>query len=321
MQTSRDVEQKHYGVHESSTLRLKFLSCGALLSCTVTNALFIEASKSSDGSFPYNSYVVPCLAEALKLCISALLLAFSKLSGNTCNTTFTRMRFVFFALPAACYFVSNNCTFFIVRELGPTTYQITCNLKVLATGILMRVFLGRRISWLRWKALVLLVLGTMITQLQSESIHARKNEIVGYFFVILNCFASAAGGVLSERLLKSNTHDDSIHWQNMQLYFFGLVFGCILSYSSSIHDWFSLFNGLNVWACACVVSIALSGLLVSFVLKYMDNFAKCFVASLAIVTVSAVETIISHETPHLNLVIGIIVTCMALDLYIVQQDV
>ena len=70
------------------------------------------------------------------------------------KVSFSHSNFLMFAIPAFCYFVSNNCMFYIIRELGPTTYQITNNLKVFTTAILMRVFLARKLSWVKWKALV-----------------------------------------------------------------------------------------------------------------------------------------------------------------------
>lgn len=299
----------------SPAVNLKAAGCAALLFCTVGGTLFAEASKSPDGSFPYNSFKIPCVVEALKLSISMVLLSFAKISGKAGAVSFSARRFLLFSLPALCYFVSNNCALFIVRELGPTIYQITCNLKVFATGILMRVFLGRRLTWLRWKALVLLVMGTIVTQLETDGLGASKSGTVGYFFVILNSFAAGAGGVLSEKLLKGGTCEDSIHWQNMQLYFFGLLYGLVMSLAFPGEAGSGFFSGFNVWAYACVAAFALGGIIVSFILKYMDNFAKCFVAALAIISVSVVQSIIQHELPQLKVVIGMTLTCMALEQY------
>lgn len=295
---------------------LKVASCAALLLCTVASTLFIEASKSADGSFPYNSFTIPCAVEACKFCISGILLVISKLSGKVDEVFLDPRRFAYFSLPAMCYFISNNCALLVVRELGPTTYQVSTNLKVLTTGILMRAFLGRRLSWLRWKALILLVLGTVVTQLPSECfLNGEKGNFVGYVFVFVNSLASGAGGVVSELLLKSGTQTDSIHWQNMQLYAFGFVFGLATSLLSSGEHKAGLFVGFNPWAYACIASLSLGGILVSFVLKYIDNFAKCFVASFSIITVSAAQCLIYHEAPKINVVVGITLTCMALEQY------
>ena len=117
--------------------------------------------------------------------------------------------------------------FYIIRELGPTTYQITNNLKVLSTALLMRVFLARKLSWVRWKALILLVVGSVVAELNNDG-GQMHGSALGYFLVLCSCFASSTGGVLTEKLLKGKSdarESDSIHWQNIQLYFFGVLFG------------------------------------------------------------------------------------------------
>ncbi len=130
----------------------------------------------------------------------------------------------------------------------------------------MRVFLGRTLTWLRWKALVLLVLGTATTQLDNGKPEEAKGGSYGYMLVLFNARASSAGGVISEKLLKGNDVAvvENIHWQNIQLYFFGLLFGLLASGASQMpmnvsSGHFTWFNG---WAYATVLSLAIGGLLV-----------------------------------------------------------
>jgi len=307
-------------VRDANTL-LKISCCIALLFFSVSATLFAEASKSADGAYPYNTFMIPCVVEATKLCASGILLLYSKFTGEIVMS-FTLLSFLSFSLPALCYFISNNCMFFIIRELGPTTFQITNNLKILATGVLMRVFLGRKLTWLRWKALVLLVIGSAVTQLKDARDSGAQKSAAGYVFVLINSFAAGAGGVISEKLLKGNKEGvvDTIHWQNMQLYFFGLMFGL----SSSLSTFHSVeriepFAGFNAWAYATVASLAAAGLLVSYILKYLDNFVKCFVAALSIIFVAVVHASIEKKTVQLDLVIGIVLTCMALEQYNLPQ--
>ncbi len=296
----------------------KIASCTSLLFLSVAATLFTEASKSEDGTFPYNSFVIPCAVEVVKLSASTSLLIFSRVKGDVDAISFRTCRFASFALPAFCYFISNNCMFYIIKELGPTTFQITNNLKILATAILMRMFLSRTLTWIRWKALILLVLGSAVTQLQTGNCEEVKQSTLGFALVFLNSLASGAGGVVSEKLLKvgNGTVAESIHWQNMQLYFFGLIFG-FASLSTKTSS--SFFEGLNAWAYATIISLALAGLLVSFILKYLDNIAKCFVSVLSIVVVAMVHVTTNGDLPRPNIVIGIVLTCMALEQYSLSQ--
>jgi len=326
-QTHRNVAS-HEAMPRASKIRssetqvcLKVGSCAALLLFSVAATLFTEASKSADGTYPFNSFMIPCTVEAIKFLASTCLLLLQKIWGGDVVMSFTLRKVAHFSLPALCYFISNNCMFFIIRDLGPTTFQITNNLKVLATGVLMRLFLGKKLTWLRWKALVLLVIGSTVTQLESETSSEEKSNKVGFIFVLINSLAAGAGGVISEKLLKGKGESvvDSIHWQNMQLYFFGFLFGLGSMCNSQVDVDGRFFEGFNAWAYATIASLAVAGLLVSFILKYLDNFAKCFVAALSIVLVAVVHSLIRQEPIRLKLVIGIILTCMALEQYNLPQ--
>ena len=57
--------------------------------------------------------------------------------------------------------------FLFLREVDPTSYQILNNLKIIATGILFRVFLKRPLTRAKWGAIVLLAVGATVSQLGS----------------------------------------------------------------------------------------------------------------------------------------------------------
>ena len=88
---------------------VKVNSCLTLLVCTVSATSFAELSKSDDGTYPYNTFVVPCAVEVLKLLASALTLVFLHGRGNSVKVSFSYSNFLMFAIPAFCYFISNNC--------------------------------------------------------------------------------------------------------------------------------------------------------------------------------------------------------------------
>lgn len=321
-------QPRHVGMFTASTAVLKFGSCFALLVFSVTATLFAEASKLPNGMYPYNTFMIPLAVEACKLTASTLFLLRERRSVlmSTSMVTFadiTTAKTVMFAVPAFCYFISNNCMFFIIRDLGPSTFQVTNNLKILSTGVLMRVFLGRTLSWLKWKALIILVIGSMVTQLNTVSLDEPRSTSVNgttfaYSMVCVSAFAAGAGGVFSERLLKSIDRgeiNDSIHWQNVQLYSFGALFGIFSLYTNQVDVSKGLFAGFNAFACATVAALAICGLLVSFILKHIDNVAKCFVAALSMICVALLDTAIKHEPVPLHLILGILLTCIAVEQY------
>ena len=59
---------------------MKLGSCILLLFFTVSATIFTEASKLADGTYPYNTFVVPCTVEAVKLGFSSTVLVTLTLS-------------------------------------------------------------------------------------------------------------------------------------------------------------------------------------------------------------------------------------------------
>ena len=328
------VHTESYGTNEyfPSFRLLKVASCVLLLFFTVSATIFTEASKLEDGTYSYNTFMIPCAVEAVKLVASSAMFVHKRTVRGESQTPigFTIRGFVAYAFPAFCYFVSNNCMFYIIRHLGASTFQIMNNLKVLSTGVFMYVFLDRKLSWMQWKALIMLVIGCMVTQLRPNAVegsHAVNQSVsAGYALVFVSAVASGAGGAFSEMLLKGtgsekqklSSKEDSIHWKNMQLYVFGLMFGVVSlrrdAKSASLSDR-NLFDGFNTFAYATVATLAICGLLVSFILKYLDNVAKCFCAALSMLCVALLDSAMKHEMIPLRVTLGIVLTGLALEQY------
>ena len=316
---------------------LKTVSCVLLLFFTVSATIFTEASKLEDGTYPYNTLMVPCTVEAVKFAVSSLMLARERFSKRKTHGSldFTFASFAAYSLPAFCYFVSNNCMFYIIQYLGASTFQIMNNLKVLTTGVFMYIFLERKLSWMQWKALIILMIGCMVTQLSSKAGERddvdSRSTLAGYTFVFVSAIASGAGGVFSERLLKGkNTEQQlksggvggSIHWQNMQLYIFGLFFGIIsmqMNTTSTRLPISDAFNGFNKFAYATVVTLAICGLLVSFILKFLDNVAKCFCSALSMLCVALLDSAMKLEMIPLRVTLGVVLTGLALEQYSISS--
>merc|ERR1719424_497579 len=110
------------------------------------------------------------LSEALKLAISALLLIRGMLSGQITAIFHddSVSEFFSYAIPAGIYFVNNNCQFFILQAIDPTTFQLLSQMKTIFTGILFRIILQRRLQMVQWLALVTLACGTAVSQLHLD---------------------------------------------------------------------------------------------------------------------------------------------------------
>ena len=304
--------------------KTKLICCAVLLFLSAAATLLAEASKTASGSYPYNTFVIPFSVEGVKFVSSACFVYCAKSTNNNeaKGREFSWPSVFLYCLPALCYFISNNCMFYIIRELGPTTFQITNNLKTLSTAILMRFVMSHKLTWTQLKALVLLVCGTLVTQLQPVLQPSRNQNqgvfaSLGYTAVCVNALAAGLGSVYSERLLKGKAtgRDESLHWQNCQLYFFGFIFGLVSLLTQDDDGRKNIYDGFNGAAFATVFALSACGILVSCVLKYIDNFAKCFVNALSMMVVGVVHASTSTEGLQPPLLIGVVLTSIAIDQY------
>jgi UDP-sugar transporter A1/2/3 len=145
------------------------LICATVLTlATSSQGIFTTASKV-DGRYLYNFATVPFLAEILKLLVST---AFLRKAIATSETPVKMTRawrtWVLFPVPSLIYVVHNNVQFYMLKYVNPSTYQILGNLKIITTGLLFRIFLGRRLSALQWIALVLLMVGATTSQIKTD---------------------------------------------------------------------------------------------------------------------------------------------------------
>ena len=281
------TEKKSDGRTETP-LSIKVLSMVSYLFLQVAGTIFASLSRNSDDDYPYDTVVLAFAMESVKLVLSFIFLTTSRACGGVEEVTLSAKRFTSFALPALCYFVANNCMLLIIQELWPSTYQIMNNLKILSTGVLMWTLLGRRLTSLQWRALFLLLLGSVTAEITDSN--QLRGSVYGYVLVVINTFIAAAGSVLSEKLLKGSNQDgatDSIHWQNMQLYFWGVICGAIPIVWKGEALKNGLFTGFNFYAWVSLVVLSFGGLAVSFILKYLDNIYKCFVSALSMLVVGS----------------------------------
>jgi hypothetical protein len=160
-------------------------------------------------------------------CASGALLAQQLLSGTTSRVLHDDSVTEFFSYltPSFIYFINNNCTFFILQAVDPTTFQLLSQMKTIFTGLLFRIFLKRKLTAVQYLALVTLACGTACSQLpvggrwqRAMPKHAdAAAPMLGGLLSVLSSLLSALGGIYNEKLLKGRP-STSIHWQNIQMY-------------------------------------------------------------------------------------------------------
>lgn len=289
---------------------------------TSAQSLLTTASKNDAGGYDYNVATVPLLSELLKLLVSACALyrEFMR-EPSKCRLTTDWRSILLFPVPSLIYLAHHSITFPMLTLVDPSTYQILGNLKIVTTGLASKVVLGKRLSQLKWISLMLLTFGATVSQLSSgkgDGLFAAP--MMGYLLGVLNACLSAFAGVYTEFLMKKN--DDSLHWQNLQLYTFGVIFNIMRLTAEDVSNGFehgawplTMFNGYTFVTFCVTANLAFSGLLVSFVMKYADTIAKVFATSLAMMLTPFAAFVFFGLRPSLALLIGVCISCTAVHLY------
>ncbi|QIW99411.1 hypothetical protein AMS68_004929 [Peltaster fructicola] len=225
------------------------------------------------------------------------------------------------AIPAMLYTLQNSLQYVAVSNLDAATYQVLSQLKILTTAIFSVILLGRSLSSRKWLALVILMLGVGVIQLDPASveklwpfssrekrdigrlvlrddhfgIHAREetthfNSTVGLIAVAIGCMLSGLAGVYFEKVLKdpksSSDKKASLWIRNIQLSFYSLfpalIIGVIIKDGAEIRVK-GFFSGYNWVTWLAIMFQATGGILVALVVKYADNIAKNFATSFSII--------------------------------------
>lgn len=189
------------------------------LGCALYTAVSICTKLSQQGaSYQYSSASVVMVAEAWKFSFSMFMLGkqndWRKAAMFKGVTWEKNLRF---AVPGLLYMITNNTTFIILEHLEPATYQILANLKILTTALLFRVVFKKRLSNVKWVALVLLLVGSMSSSNLDKLTSGSNNpdaasKLFGIFVVCVECVISGMAGVYTEYRMKDGM-DDSIYLQ------------------------------------------------------------------------------------------------------------
>ncbi|XP_004586701.2 probable UDP-sugar transporter protein SLC35A4 [Ochotona princeps] len=200
-----------------------------------------------------------------------------------------------FALSALLYGANNNLVIYLQRYMDPSTYQVLSNLKIGSTALLYCLCLQRRLSTRQGLALLLLMVagacyaagglqhpGNALSEPPRAAatgpmpLHITP---LGLLLLVLYCFISGLSSVYTELLMKRQRLPLAL--QNLFLYTFGVLLNLGLHMGSGPGPGF--LEGFSGWAALVVLSQALSGLLMSAVMKHGSSITRLFVVSCSLV--------------------------------------
>jgi len=281
------------------------VGCLVLISITTFSPLVFK--KVQAAHIPINTTTLTWLTEFGKLIFSLIAYYWTENSFPSPSLLWTQ-KFYMYAAPALIYAAGNVAWSEILLLMPMSTAVVFVQLKVLLTALVSAFFLGRKYKVSQWLALGIITVGSMGTQYRPEFTIASA-PMKAYFFVLINCFASAFGGVVTEFLFKGKSQAESIHFQNIQLYFWGIVIlmvGQLLSGGKAL-------EGFNHGLLLISVTNVSAGLAVAWVIKYVDAVAKSICNALTLVTVPIAGLLFLKEMLTFPLVTnGFSVVCASL---------
>lgn len=300
----------------------KGFGAGLLIAFNTASGLLIVASKV-DGKVPYNTFVLMILVEIVKASASAI---FQLHSGNS----LLQWPSALFAIPAFAYMITDNLIFIIYSLLDPAAVSMLWNCKVLWTATLMYFFLGTAITRIKWAALALLTVSLIVSEVprfhevgSAQSLSNATPFVLGFGLTIFGTLIVSGGNVTFEWLMKADK-DQTLFWQNFQLYTFGIVFNLtaigfqLISGHSSLEH--GLFHGMGLWTVAIISVQSVSGMCVGAVIKYLDNMAVIYCHSVSVFLTAILGRLIFGFEVTGWFVIGVVICCCSLKLYYSRED-
>ncbi|KAK8914591.1 CMP-sialic acid transporter 4 [Platanthera zijinensis] len=256
----------------------KYFVIIALTILTSSQALLITWSKRA-GNYKHNATTMNFLVEALKCVLSLVaLLKIWRSHGithdNTLRTSFDEVSV--YSIPAALYYIKNLLQYSIFAYVDAQSYRILKNLNIISTGVLYCLILKRKLTERQWVTFIMLFLWYTGTHLLDTSF-GRPIPLQGWVLTIVIALLSGFTGVYIEAILKKHP-SRNINVQNFWLSIFGLIFNLVAIFDKDFDDVISkgFFHGYSFITVCMILNHALSGIVVSMVLKYADNIVKVF---------------------------------------------
>eukprot|EP01135_Chromosphaera_perkinsii_P008761 Nk52_evm94s1444 gene=Nk52_evmTU94s1444 len=311
--------------------------------------LLIAKSKNQDENYyKYAPVTVTLLSESLKFTVSlALALHTYRKDPGSCN--FSIKSFWHFGVPGLFYFIDNNIRYIVLLHFNPAMANLMGHFTIITTALLFRYMLKRYISNIQWASLIILLAGILMTQatvfqseaggsntghrntsMEGESENVSETLIPeqkgihfswGHLLILIQCLCASIASCYNEKIMKQK-FSDSIHFQNAQLYFFGMVFNFLALF---LHGhWerittYGFFNGYTVVTFLIILDAAMLGLSVSLILKFVDNMFHVFASSVAVITVSILSIWFLDFQPSSLFWLGCLIVCCSI--YIYNADV
>lgn len=296
----------------------------------------------------YNTRTAVLMGEVLKVLISALLIIWVRFT-ETCRSQryiregcitikpqaspftiiFDWKEMIRISIPALMYVVQNNLQYIAISNLDAPVFQVLYQLKILSTAIFSVAIMGKSILPVQWLAIVLLMLGVALVQLDESkaSVIPSKdvNSIVpnqqststGLIAVVCACICSGFAGVYFEKILKRVDSKGTIWERNVQMGIVSIVLALMGLFwqDRQFLTEFGFFYGYRLVVWGAITISAAGGLLTAIVVKYADNILKAFATSIATVLSVIMSILLFNKIPTAQFALGTLLVNVSIFVY------
>lgn len=278
------------------------------------HSIFTEGAKKN-GTLTFDVAAVVAISELVKLGVTIFFLVRQSELSIATKGLYNIGEQSKAAIPALLYAFNNQMAFWMLLQMDPGTMQLLSNFKIIPTCLLSVLILKQEISRTQYKALGLLLLGMIALHSADRGVSKVGSTYLGLLQAFLYCVVSGVAGVWCEKVLC----DGSLHIQNFHLY----IWGCLVNFVwLALHLKPDSISGLwDGWAIANILNQALTGLLISIVLKYAGNVDKLFVVAASVIPAGLAAYFLFGYAITVRWLFsaGIIVT--AISIYVGNHDV
>eukprot|EP00435_Cladocopium_sp_Y103_P051535 s1157_g16.t1 len=309
-----------------STIRTKILAGAGMVCISTTVGILYKASQAASGGFKYSTTGAICMAEFVKLAMSAGFHLFDKSHGQSLQVkkavsnameqlSFYAFRHIYFL--AILYMINNQLSFYIYTMVDPGTVFLFKAASTMIVAAVQCTFAGKKFTWEQWKAMMLQACG-MITVQYDPCKGAGVYSPFAYGCLCLSTAITAISAARNEFLVKN--FQITLNVQNAVLYSGGVIFNLLafllLPNPNSKNANIGFFEGYDFLAIGVVCSNALIGIVITAVYKYADAVVKCIASDITAVLLIILSSFFFGLHSSLTMWCGVFTVTFAVHLYI-----
>ena len=220
-----------------------------------------------------------------------------KLMGENIKKSSKLSDLIKISVPAALYVLQNNLQYVAMSNLPAEVYQVLIQGKIITTALFSVILLNKRYSLIQWGSVFALSLGVALVQFSLRTSVVAASHVnfpIGITSVLVSTLTSGFASIFLEKVLKSK---GGFWVKNIQLSlmsFFIASVGSIIKDSGSIASR-GFFVGYDPLVLSVILTQALGGMLVAFVVRYTNSIVKGFAASGSIVLSCLVSALFLND--------------------------